>query len=116
MMRQDYYMDRIDLTDAYYSVPIGFSDFEWMKYKYECMLNGLSSAPRIPAKFLKPVLSTLRKHGHQAMNYLDNSFLVGDKFEKYLSSGRYVDLLSRPGFQMFIGKPVFMPTQKIEYL
>ena len=88
MMRQDYYMDRIDLTDAYYSVPIGFSDFEWMKYKYECMLNGLSSAPRIPAKFLKPVLSALRKHGHQAINYLDNSFLVGDKFEKYLSSGR----------------------------
>ena len=81
------------------------------------MPNGLSPAPRIFTKLLKPVLSTLRKKGHQIMNYLDNFFLVGDNFEECLKAVEYsVDLLSRLVFQINIRKSVFMPTQKIKYL
>ena len=31
---------------------------------------------------MKSVLSSLRKKGHQVVNYLDNFFLVGDTFEE----------------------------------
>ena len=51
------------------------------------------------------------------MNYLDDFFLVGDNFEECLKTVEdSVDLLSKTGFQVNIGKSVFMPTQKIEYL
>ena len=44
----------------------------------------------------KPVLSILRKQGHQAMNYLDDFFLVGDNFEECLKTVEdSVDLLSK---------------------
>ena len=84
-MRQNCYMTSIDLTDACYSVPIALSDqkylffqFEVLRYEYVCMPNGLSSGPRIFTKLLKQVLSTLRKQGHEGMNYQDDFFLVGD--------------------------------------
>ena len=52
-----------------------------------------------------------------SMNYLDDFFLVGDNFEECLKAFEdSLDLLSRLGFQISIGKPVFMSTQKIEDL
>ena len=124
LMRQDCYMDSIDLIYAYYSVPVALSDqksllfqFYWVRYKYVCMLHSLFSVPRISTKLLKPVLSTLRKQGNQAMNYVDHFFLVGDNFEECLKAVEdSADLLSRLWFQIKIGKSVFMPTQKTEYL
>ena len=64
-----------DLTDAYYSVPVTTGDqkylmfqFEGIRYKYVCLPNGLSHAPRIFTKLFKPVLSSLRKKRRQNMN------------------------------------------------
>ena len=89
MVRKNCYMASIDLTDAYYSVPVTTVDqkyvmfqFEGIRYKYVCLPNGLSPAPRIFTKVMKPVLSSLRKKGHQIMNYLDDFYLVGDTFEE----------------------------------
>ena len=42
----------------------------------------LSTTPRIFTNLMKPVLSFVRKKGHQVTNYLDDFFLVGDKFEE----------------------------------
>ena len=76
------------LTDAYYCVPVAIVDqkylmfqFERIRYKYVCLPNGLSPAPRAFTKLMKPALPSLRKKGHQVMNYLDDLFLVGDTFE-----------------------------------
>ena len=90
MARQDCYMASIDLANAYYTVPVLCMDqkyllfqFERNLYKYTCLPNGLSSAPRIFTKILKPVLSALRKEGHQIMGYLDDTFLMGDTLNVY---------------------------------
>ena len=89
MMRKNCYMASIDLTDTYYFVPVATADqkylmfqFEGIWYKYVCLPNGLLHTPRIFTKLMKPVLSSLRKKGHQVMNYLDDFFLVGDTFEE----------------------------------
>ena len=75
--------------------------FEGQLYKYECLPNGLSFAPRIFTKLLKPVYSALRKQGHQIMGYLDDSFLVGDTFEECQSTVQAsVNLLKDMGFQI----------------
>ena len=89
MVAKNGYMASIDLTDTYYSIPVAIVDqkylmfqFEGIQYKYVCLPNGLSPAPRIFTKLMKPVLSFPRKKGHQVMNYLVDFFLVGDAFEE----------------------------------
>ena len=89
MVRQDCSMLSIDLADADYTVPVLCMDqkcllfqFEGYLYKHTCLPNDLSSAPGIFTKILKPVLSALRKEGHQIMGYPDDTFLMGDTFNE----------------------------------
>ena len=89
MVRQDYYMASLDLADTYYTVPALCMDQNYLLfqfvgnfYKYTCLPNGLSSAPRIFTKILKPVFSALSKEGHQIKAYLDDTFLKVTSAEK----------------------------------
>ena len=59
------FMACIDLKDAYYSVSIQkhhrkFLKFTWMDqlWQYKALPNGLTTAPRLFTKLLKPVLAT----------------------------------------------------------
>jgi len=83
LMKKNYYMGSLDLTDAYYSVSISPESQQYLKFKVGCQLykfttlpNGLSSAPRIFTKLMKPVYSTLRTTGHISSGYLDDSFCL----------------------------------------
>ena len=85
MIKPGCYMASIDLKDAYYTVPIHKDHQKFLKFefkgclhKYTCLPNGLSSAPRIFKKLLKPVYSTLHHQGHISMGYIDDSYLQGD--------------------------------------
>lgn len=78
-------MASIDPADAYNTVSVLFLDqkylpyqFEGQLYKYTCLSNALTSAPRIFIKFLKTVFSAYEKQGHQMMVHLDDIFLIGD--------------------------------------
>ena len=77
------YMASVDLKDAYYTVPIqndhkNFLKFEFKGclYKYTCLPNGLSSAPRIFTKMLKAVYSTLNNQGHISIGYVCNVLIT----------------------------------------
>ena len=124
MTRKGCFMASIDLTDTYYSVPIEISlqnffvfQFQGKFYRYACLPNGLTSAPRLFTKIMNPVLSTLRKLGYNVMNYLDDVFICGDTFAEcrdvVLAT---VNLLLKLGFSMHPEKSQLIPVQKIEYL
>ena len=73
------FMASLDLRDAYFTVPIagqsvGFLCFDWRgrTFCFICLPNGLSSAPRLYTKLLKPVLAHLRKQGVVIAIYLDD--------------------------------------------
>ena len=60
----------IDFKDAYFSVFIRPEERKWLRFmwkgkhfQFTCLPQGLTSAPRIFTKLLKPVLSHLRKLG-----------------------------------------------------
>ena len=60
-------MTKLDIKDAYYSVPINESDQKLLKfmiddclYKYLALPNGYTKGPRKFTKFLKPALAKLR--------------------------------------------------------
>ena len=117
-------MASIDLPDAYYTVPALCMDqkyllfqFEGNLYKYICLPNGLSSAPRLFTKVLKSVFSALWKEGHQVMGYLDDTFLMGDTPNEcknaILAS---VKLITNLVFFIHPEKLKLFPSQVIEFL
>ena len=51
---------------------------------------------------MKPVLSSLRKKGHQVMNYLDDFFLVGHTFEEFKDAViDTCDILVKVGYMIY---------------
>ena len=124
MIRQDCFMASIDLTDAYHSVPIAKVHQKYLKiswkgqlYQYCSLAFGLSSAPRIFTKLLKPVLAKLRGDGFQSVAYLDDLYLQGkSRIECLKNVEATYDLLQKVGFHINEKKSVLVPTQQIEYL
>ena len=49
-----------------------------MEGKNTCLPNGITSAPRIFTKLMKPVYSTLRQYGHKNVVCIDDSLLIAD--------------------------------------
>lgn len=83
------FMGSIVLKDAYYSVPIhpdfrGFWGFPWRgdMFQFNALPFGLTSAPRIFTKLLKPIFSDFRTRGHEGFAYLDDSFVIGKSKEE----------------------------------
>ena len=84
LMTQGCYMESVDKKDACYTVPIAtehqkFLKFRWQDklYQYNCLPNGLASAPRIFTKLLKPVFNLLRQKGWLSSSYIDDCYLQG---------------------------------------
>ena len=117
-------MASLDLSNAYFSVPINVNDrcylrFEWndQLFQFTVIPNGLSSGPRIFTKLLKPAYAVLRERGHVISGYIDDSFLMGLSFDTCLSNIQDANnLMKSLGFNMNYGKSVMVPTQRLEHL
>ena len=84
MIRRNCFLAKIDLKDAFYSVPIHkhfrkYLKFVWegKLYSFTCLLNGLSTASKIFTK----IFSALRKIGHTNIAYIDDSLLQSETYE-----------------------------------
>ena len=124
LLRQDDWMASIDLKDAYLSVTIWEDHrkllrFQWQGNTYEfcCLPFGLSSAPRVFTKLLKPVLARLRHQGVRLIMYLDDMLVMTQSREEL---GRQLTqimlLLESLGFVINKQKSQLLPTQTIQYL
>jgi len=83
LMFPECYFTSIDLKDAYYAIPIHPSSRKYLKFQYRselfqftCLPFGLSCAPRIFTKVLKPVVKYFRKLGILLVIYLDDLLLI----------------------------------------
>ena len=124
LMRKNCYMASIDLTDAYYTVPVApehrkYLRFMWggKLFQYTCLPNGLSSAPRYFTKLLKPVYGTLRSQGHLNVGYIDDSYLQGSSVSDCSQNIRAtICLFENLGFVINKEKSVLQPCQKLVFL
>ena len=124
LMRKNCYMASIDLTDAYYTVPVApehrkYLQFMWggKLFQYTCLPNGLSSAPRYFTKLLKPVYGTLRSQGHLNVGYIDDSYLQGSSVSDCSQNIRAtICLFENLGFVINKEKSVLQPCQKLVLL
>ena len=80
---------KIDLKDAYFSIPIDahyrkFLCFqvEGKLYQFNCLPFGLASAPWVFTKTLRPVIALGRELGMRLVVYIDDILLMAESKEK----------------------------------
>lgn len=123
LMSPNCYMATIDLKDASYSVSIDKDNRKYLRFtwnnqlfQFTCLPNGLSSAPRIFTKLMKPVYSTLRCKGFENVGYIDDTYLKGRTFHDCEVNITNTVKLFRDCLTLNMAKSVLIPTQCITFL
>ena len=106
LLKKGDYMVKIDLKDAYLTVPIWQNHQKYLRFlwrdsllEFACLPFGLASAPRVFTKLLKPVLSILRQRGIRLIVYLDDILLMAPSVEQVLPhAASTLNLLEGLGF------------------
>ena len=124
ILKPNSFLAKIDLKDAFYSIPIAKMSRKYLQFIYHnklyqfCVLPfGISAAPRVFSKILKPVIALLRTRGNIS-HYL---------FRRSTHCCRNVHRLSEPyktsnfssgvpAFSNQLRKIHIIPTQKLEFL
>ena len=118
------YLVKIDLKDAYLTVPIHtesqpYLKFQWKGKTYQCITLpfGLAPAPYVFTKLLRPVLAYFRKRGARMMIYIDDVLVMSHTQVKASQLAQeVVELLQRLGFLINWEKSILSPAQSLEYL
>lgn len=124
LLSEGYYMASVDLRDAYYTVPVHYDSRKYLRFNWKGQLwqfralpNGLTSAPRLFTKVLKPILASLRSSGHLVLAYLDDTIIIGKSRAATLQAVQAtVKIFSRLGFIIHPEKSVLEPRQELEFL
>ena len=127
LLRQGDWLAKVDLKDAFFSVPIGHQHRKFLRfifkgkkgktYQFNCLPFGLSSAPWVFTKTLKPVLAVLRERGVRLIAYIDDIQILAesrDLIQDQVTGMLY--LLECLGFIVNRKKSILNPTQVIEFL
>ena len=117
-------MATIDLKDAYYTVPIAKEHRKYLRfcwkgklYEYTCFPNGLSSAPRLFTKLMKPCYAQLRLSGHTVSGYIDDTYIQSQDFNDAAHSILACkSLFSSLGFVIHPDKSMSAPSQTVKVL
>lgn len=120
LIKKDCFMASIDIRHAYHSIPIAVEHQKYLRFiwkgkifQYTCLPFGLSSAPRIFKKVLKPIFAK----GYVSMTYIDDNLLLGDTVEECRKNvditKRYLEKL---GFVIHEKKSQFEPNKSITFL
>ena len=124
ILRQGDFLVKIDLKDAYFSIPLhqkskNLVRFPWEGsiYEFQCLMFGLGPAPKIFTKLLKIPISLLRRLQIRIVIYIDDILITASSQEE-AKMGResVIYLLENLGFVINYKKSVLEPTQTLEYL
>ena len=124
LINREDFMTSLDLSDAYYSIPIAAEDrkylrFKWSQklYQYTCMPNGLAQAPRYFTRILKAVFAHLQKLGIPCFGYIDDTFIKGETYEECENNMKtMLQLLVKLGFKIHPTKSTLKPTKIMTFL
>lgn len=118
------FMANIDLKDAYFFVPIHSSSKKYLRfrfqnqtYEFQCLPFGLSSAPFVFTKLMRPVTTYLRNRGHLLVIYLDDVLSIDSSYEGcFKKASVIVTLFEKLGFIINYTKSNIQPSQKKIFL
>jgi hypothetical protein len=123
-IREGDWLTKLDLKDAYLTVPIFEGHRKFLQFKWEGVLFefvslpfGLSSAPWAFTKLLRVVVAFLRKNGIRLVIYLDDILIAASsQTEAKVAVKRVRSLLESLGFVISDEKSSEEPSQKLEYI
>ena len=124
LLRKGDYMVKIDLKDAYLTVPVWKNHQKYLRFlwkgsllEFACLPFGLASAPRVFTKLLKPLPSVLRQRGIRLIAYLDDILPMAPSRQLVLHhASSTLNLLEGLGFTVNYLKSVLVPSQQMEFL
>jgi hypothetical protein len=124
LVRKGDWFVKLDLKDAYLTVPIQNSQKKYLRFKwngrifqFKCMAFGLAPAPRVFTKLLKVVVAFLRKQGIRLVVYLDDFLIMNESEEGARADLKsMLDILEFLGFLINWEKSVTNPANIMEYL
>lgn len=119
LITKNCYMATIDLKDAYFLIKVNKTSKKYLRFMFEgeifefqCLPFGLSLAPFIFTKLMKPVVATLRNKGLILAIYLDDIICFGNNYEDCLRCVTNTKtLLENLGFVINFGKSKLQPKQ-----
>jgi len=123
LMRNDW-MASLDLKDAYFSVAVREEDRKYLRFiwagqvfEFQCLPFGLSSAPRVFTKLLKPIVAFLRRQGIRLVIFLDDMIvLTQSKEDLEAQMNQISQMLSLLGFTINWEKSQLTPSQLTQFL
>ena len=123
-VRQGDWFTTVDLTDAYFHVPICPGHRKYLRFAFQsrvyefCVLPfGLSLAPRTFSKCMDAILAPLRAQGVRLLNYLDDWLVCAQSKEQLAQHTVMVtDHLQRLGLKVNPDKSRLVPSQQTEFL
>lgn len=124
LLRQNDWMVKVDIKDAFQHIAIRedhqkYLGFIWEEqvYMFLTMPFGLSSAPRVFTKMMKPIVAACRSNGMRLIIYMDDLLLMAETEELCKSQLHWMlDLMNRLGLMVNWEKSELAPTRTIGFL
>jgi hypothetical protein len=124
LVQQDDYFVHLDLSDAYFSIPINIESRKYLRfrwkgqlYQFTCLCFGLASAPRVYTKIMKPVFAWFRFMGIRTSFFIDDSIYLNQLYHRLVEEIHMVMCkLCSLGFFINEGKSVIIPTKIVVHL
>ena len=123
LIQENDYFTSIDMQDAYFSVPINSFFRRYLKFMWDgqlfhfvCVPFGLSSAPRLFTKILKPIFAWFRQQSIRCSYYIDDSLNMDQNRDVCARNTMTIaKTLESLGFTINNKKSVLVPVQKIVF-
>ena len=124
LIRPNNWLTKIDLKDAYFTIPICESHRKYLRFRagqrafqFTCLPFGLSSAPWIFTKTMRPVAAKLRELGIRLVIYLDDILVIANSQDQATDhTSTLIYTLENLGFIVHPEKSMTQPTQRVEFL
>lgn len=121
---KDCFMTKFDLQSGYHHIDINPSDQQYLGFswnnQYFCFTVlpfGLSSAPYIFTKCLRPLVKFWRKNNLKVVLYLDDGLILANSQDRCVFSTEFIkQSLMSAGFFINTKKTIYQPVQEIEWL
>ena len=124
LLQERDYICKIDLRDAYFTIPINekyrkYLRFKWEAtlYEFRCLCFGLGPKPLIFTKLMEVPNSLPRRLNIHLIIYLDDMMIMARSVQELIfHQDNVIYLLKNLRFVLNLKKSVLEPSQKTEFL